>query len=114
MFYGVAVDFAAAPYETLPANSSFTDGYRHFPRGHRDDISLIESAVRSKLNVAVTGATPEVLAAGLKRAHEVLTPVLTGVRAQVAMALENDAARASQNAGNTSPKPFVKRSRLIN
>jgi hypothetical protein len=32
----------------------------------------------------VNDVTPEILAAGLKRAHEVLTPVLTGVRAQVA------------------------------
>jgi hypothetical protein len=80
---------------------------------HRDDVNLIESAVRSKLNVSVNGATPEILAAGLKRAHEVLTPVLTGVRAQVA-ALENDTARAAQNSENISPKLSVKGSRLIN
>jgi hypothetical protein len=70
---------------------------------HRDDINLVESAVRSKLNVAISGATPETLVAGLKRAHEVLTPVLAGVRAQAAVALEHDAARAAQNAGTKSP-----------
>jgi hypothetical protein len=80
---------------------------------HRDDINLLESAVRSKLNVAVNDATPEVLAAGLKRAHEVLTPVLINLRAQVAVGLENDAARA-QNAGNKSPELLVKGSRAIN
>ena len=81
---------------------------------HRDDINLLESAVRSKLNVAVTGATPENLAAGLKRAHEVLTPVLTNVRAQVAAVLEHDAARAAQNDGNNAPEHPVKGSRLVN
>ena len=79
---------------------------------HRDDINLLESAVRSKLNVAVNDATPEILAAGLKRAHEVLTPVLLNVRAQVAGGLENDAARA-QNTGK-SPELPVKGSRAIN
>jgi hypothetical protein len=81
---------------------------------HRNDVNLLESAVRSKLNVAVSGATPEILAAGLKRAHEVLTPVLTGVRAQVAVALENEAARTAHNADNKSQKLTVKGSRFIN
>jgi hypothetical protein len=76
---------------------------------HRDNVDILESAVRSKLNVAVNGASPEILAAGLKRAHEVLTPVLTSVRAQVAVALENDTVRrAAQIPDN------VKRARRIN
>jgi hypothetical protein len=78
---------------------------------HRNNIDIIdECAARSRLNVAVNGATPEVLATGLKRAYEVLTPVLASVRAQVAVARENDAA---QNA-DKSPKPSVKGSLLIN
>jgi hypothetical protein len=72
---------------------------------HRDDINMLESAVRSKLNVAVNDATTEILAAGLKRAHEVLTPVLTSVRARAAVALENDARAAARNADNKSTKP---------
>jgi len=81
---------------------------------HRDDINILESAVRSKLNVAVSGASPEILAAGLKRAHEVLTPALISVRAQVAVALKNDAALAARNADNGSSKPSADGSRLIN
>lgn len=73
---------------------------------HRDNVNVVESAIRSKLNVAVNGATPQILAAGLKRAHEVLTPVLNNVRAQAAAALENDA-KAAQNADNKFPKPSV-------
>jgi hypothetical protein len=81
---------------------------------HRDDINLLESAVRSKLNVAVNDATPEILAAGLKRAHEIMTPVLLNVRAQVTAGLENDANRAAHNAGNNAAELPVKGSRAIN
>jgi hypothetical protein len=81
---------------------------------HSNNIDIIdECAARSRLNVAVNGATPEVLATGLKRAFDVLTPVLASVRAQVAVARENDAAQAAQNA-EKSPKPSVKGSHLIN
>ena len=43
---------------------------------HRDDIELLENAVRAKLNISVPGASANDLAAGLRLAHEILGPIL--------------------------------------
>ncbi len=58
---------------------------------HRDDVDILESAIRAKVNVSVVGATPERLAAATKQAHEILTPVLARIRWQ---AQEKNAVRA--------------------
>jgi hypothetical protein len=76
---------------------------------HRDDVNLIENAVRSKLNIAVSDVSPEILAEGLKRAHEALSPMLANVRAQAAAAAELEPPPAEK------PRPQTqKRSRTIN
>src|SRR3954471_13345034 len=50
---------------------------------HREDINLVESAIRAKVNqIAVQGVSAEAVARGLAYAHELLGPVLSNVRAQ--------------------------------
>ncbi len=73
---------------------------------HRDDINLIESAVRSKLNIAVSDVTPEILAEGLKRAHEALNPMLANVRAQAAAAADH---KGDPAAGDATHAPAAKK-----
>jgi hypothetical protein len=70
---------------------------------HRDDVETVIGAVRAKLNVVVTDASPEILVEGLKRAHEALNPVLAQVRAQAAEARQKDMAVASDGARSDAP-----------
>ncbi|MDR3571122.1 MAG: hypothetical protein P4L81_02905 [Candidatus Pacebacteria bacterium] len=68
---------------------------------HRDDIELLENAVRAKLNISVPGASANDLAAGLRLAHEILGPILARVREQ---ALEVRADDSTTGVPRTSPK----------
>lgn len=48
---------------------------------HRDDVELVERAIRTKLNkVNVANVSPEAMAAGLAQAHNLISPALSAMR----------------------------------
>jgi hypothetical protein len=48
---------------------------------HRDDVELVERAIRTKLNkVSVANVSPEALMAGLAQAHSLISPTLNAMR----------------------------------
>ena len=66
---------------------------------HRDDVAVLEQAIRAKLNHIDPGVcSAEATARGLAYAHELVGPVLAQVRAQAA------AARSGQVSGGRGRK----------
>ncbi len=57
---------------------------------HRDDIDLLENAIRLKLFASVDGVSPEATAAGIALAHRLIEPVLRDLRARVRAAANVD------------------------
>jgi len=73
---------------------------------HRDDVNLVEAAIRSKVNADVPGASPKELAAALKETHEVLTPVLAQVRIQAEAVRKADSKCAASGEESNAQKPI--------
>lgn len=62
---------------------------------HRDDIDVIENAVRAKLHADVDGISAGATAAGVALAHQLVEPVLRGLRER---AKQLDAPQSSESA----------------
>jgi hypothetical protein len=71
---------------------------------HHDNFDAVEGAVRSRINIDIPGASPQALAEGIRRAHEVLTPVLLHVRAQAHAANIHDVTSAEENGENNKER----------
>jgi hypothetical protein len=73
---------------------------------YRDDIDILENAVRRKCFATIPGASAEATAEGVAAAHRLLDPVFRDLRARAALL-----AQESQPAART-PQQAVPRARL--
>jgi hypothetical protein len=78
---------------------------------HRDDIDLLENAVRRKCFATVSGASAEATAEGVAAAHRLLDPVFRDLRARVALLARQQEAAAPKPAAQ-SPRREPPRARL--
>jgi len=58
---------------------------------YREDIDVLEAAIRRKLFATVPGASSEATAEGVALAHKLLDPMLRDLRARVASVSERNA-----------------------
>jgi hypothetical protein len=62
----------------------------------REDIDVLESAIRRKLFATIPGATPEATAEGVALAHKLLDPMFRDLRARAtSIAVAEQGARAA-------------------